>query len=225
MLVLLACLSAAVAALLASRSSLLGAVGIGAGGSAAAASTWCVPNGLPEVARADVDELLELRADVSAAALRSGRRYAAGIARPGDVWSDDEPQTLRATRIAGGRWPAAYEMRWWTPDYDAVADVFAFAGTSPARRFFDLAASPRCHRDSGPRATALPLAARELAWTNPDDAAQEDVFLLRGRRVYRIAAVRLRRTPLVTRRVDFEFADAMACALPGADCALAGVQL
>jgi hypothetical protein len=225
MIVLLACLSAAVVALLASRTSLLGAVGVGAGGSAAAASTWCVPNGLPEVARADVEELLELHAGVSAAAPRSGRRYAAGIARPGDVWSDDEPRTLRATRSAGGRWPAGYEMRWWTGDYDAVADVFVFAGPRPARKFFDLAASRRCHRDGAPRATALPPAARELAWTNPDDAAQEDVFLLRGRRVYRVAAVRLRRTPSVTRRIDFEFVDAMACALPGADCALSGVQL
>jgi hypothetical protein len=225
MIVLLACLGAAVVALLASRTSLLGAVGIGAGGSAAAASTWCVPNGLPEVARADVDELLELRAEVSAASPRVARRYGRGIALPEDVWSDDEPRTLRATRSAGGRWPAGYEMRWWTRDYDAVADVFVFAGPRGAREFFDLAASSHCHRDSAPRSTALPPDARELAWTNPDDAEQEDVFLLRGRRVYRVAAVRLRRTPSVTRRIDFELVDAMACALPGADCALSGVQV
>ena len=205
--VLLACLGAAIAALLVSRTDLLSATG--GSGNAAAASTWCVPRGLPEVARAAPGELLELRASVSAVAPRDGRRYALGVALPEDIWSDDDPQTLRATRSAGGRWPAGYEMRWWTPDYDAVADAFTFSQARQAREFFDLAASTRCHRASAPLATTLPPNARELAWTNPDDAEQEDVFLLRGRRVYRVATVRVQRTPAVVRRVDFEFADAM----------------
>lgn len=224
LVVLLACLGGAILALLASRTSLLGALGIDGNGSTAAASTWCVPRGLPEVAEADLDGLLELRADVSAATPRSGRRYAAGIVLPEDLWSDDEPRTLRATRSVGGRWPAGYERRWWTPDYDVVADVLVFARARQARRLYESAASPRCHRGGAPRAPTLPPDARGLAWTNPDGAEQEDVFLLRGRRVYRVAAVRLARTAPVSRRADFEFVESMACALPGAGCALSGLM-
>jgi hypothetical protein len=224
LIVLCACLGGALLALLASRTSLPGALGIDGNGSAAAAATWCAPRGLSEVAEVDSGRLSELRAGVSEAAPRSGRRYAAGVALPEDFWSDDEPRTLRATRSAGGRWPAGYELRWWTPDYDAVADVLVFTRARQARRFYELAASSRCHRGGAPRTPTLPPDARGLAWTNPDGAQQEDVFLLRGRRVYRVAAVRLARTAPVSRRADFEFVEAMACALPDADCALSGLM-
>jgi hypothetical protein len=78
--VLLAYLGGAIVLLLGTRTSLLGAVGVGGGGSAQGASTWCVPHGLPATAGADIDELIALRAGPLAVFARSGgSRYAAGV--------------------------------------------------------------------------------------------------------------------------------------------------
>jgi hypothetical protein len=216
--VLLVCLCGALAGLLGSSTSLLSRLGGGSGASAEGASTRCAPPGLPEPAGAGIAQLVELRADLIAATPRAGRRYAGGIFTPADIWSDDEPQRLRSSRLPDGRWPAGYELRWWTPLYDTVADVLVFSGSRQARAFFQAAASTRCHRAGVSRTPAFPPQARGLAWVNPDDAQQEDVFLLRGASVYRVAVVRLARTPAVARHVDFEFAAALACGLPAAGC-------
>ena len=197
MIVLLACLSGAVVGAARQPDQSAGRASASAPARAPRRpATWCVPPGLPEVARADVGELLELRAGVSAAAprrpsLRRGHRTPGRRLvrrRTADPARHPAPPAgagRRATRCAGGR-----------PTTTPSPTSSCSPGPRPARKFFDLAASRRCHRDGAPRATALPPAARELAWTNPDDAAQEDVFLLRGRRVYRVAAVRLRADPL-----------------------------
>jgi hypothetical protein len=215
---LMLCLGAASVGLLVSRTSVLSAVGLGHGSGAAGASNWCVPDGLPEPAGVGLGRLVELRAALLAATPRASRRYAAGIVSPADMWSDDVPQTLRATRSSAGGWPAGYELRWWTPSFDKVADVFVFSGPRQARAFFELAAGARCHGSGARWPVTVPLGARGLSWVNPDGAPQEDVFLLRGVRVYRVGVVRLARTPTVARRVDFEFAQALACGLPAAGC-------
>lgn len=221
--VLLVCLGAAIVALLGTRSSLLGAVGTGEGGGAEGASTWCVPHGLPAPAGADIGELLELRADLLAVfAFSGGRRYARGVVAPADMWSDDLPMRLRNSRLADGLWPAGYEMRWWTRDYNVGADVLLFPDARQAREFFGMAASTDCHR-AGTRQSALrPPGARNLAWVNPDGVKQSDVFLLRGRRVYRVAAVRLEGAPAMAAQAErlagAEVADTLACVLPGAGC-------
>jgi hypothetical protein len=220
---LLACLGAAIVALLGTRTSLLGAVGIGGGGSAEGVSTWCVPRGLPAPAGADLHELLELHAGVAAVfKFSGGRRYAAGVVTPDFMWSDDLPLRLRASRLADGLWPAGIEMRWWARNYNVVADALAFPGARGARAFFEEASSGDCRRSAAERPALSPPGARNLAWVNPDGAKQDDVFLLRGRRVYRVAAVRLQSAPAMTapagRRAGEEVVDGLACALPDAGC-------
>ena len=225
---LLICLGAAVVSLLCTRTSLLGTVGIAGSGSAEGASTWCAPRGLPALASADRGDLLQLRDGL----LRvfdviGGRGYTGGVVTPEDMWSDDSPLGPDASRLADRRWPAGYEVRWWTRDYDLVADVLVFGLAHHARELFEEAASTDCHRDGVQRPAArwLPQASN-LTWVNPDHVRQSDVFLLRERRVYRVAVVRLNDAPAETaraeRRTGAEIADALACVLPGAGCRPSG---
>lgn len=226
---LLACLGVAIVALLGTRTSLLSASGIGSGGRAEGASTWCAPHGLPTLASIDLRELLELRAGVLAVfAISGGRGYTGGVTNPEDMWSDDSPLGPRASRLANGLWPAGYEVRWWTRDYDLVADVLVFGAPGEAREFFEEAAGSDCHRAGSQRPALSPPRARNLEWVNPDSAKQNDVFLLRGRRVYRVAAVRLRGAPAETARAELrvgaEVVDTLGCALPSAGCAVRGAE-
>jgi hypothetical protein len=221
--VLLVCLGAAIVVLLGMRTSLQGAVGIGGGGSVEGASTWCAPRGLPAPASADLSELLELRAGLlKVFTFSGGRGYSGGVVTPEDMWSDDSPLGSRSSRSADGLWPAGYEVRWWTRDYDLVADVLVLRTARQAGKLFAEAASADCHRAGAQRPARLPPQGRNLAWVNPDQARQNDVFLLRGRRLYRIAAVRLDSAPAETaraeRRAGAELADTLACILPGAGC-------
>lgn len=228
---LLVCLGATVALLLGTRTSVLGAAGIGGGDAKGAwtASTWCAPHGLPAPADAGIEELVALRDGLLRVfALDGGRRYAAGIVTPEDMWSDDLPLRLRSSRLADGLWPADYEMRWWTRDYDVGADVLVFGGSRQAREFFQEAASTECHRDGVLWPALSPPGARNLAWVNPDRARQSDVFLLRGSRVYRIAVVRLQGAPVETaqaeRRTGARLLDGLACVLPDAQCRAPGAE-
>jgi hypothetical protein len=148
-------------------------------------------------------------------------RYAWGVVPAEVAWSDNAPQGIRASEREG-LWPASYEMRSWTIDPqlspeldDVVADVFVFTDPVQAHRFFAEATSPRCHLDGIARATSEPPQASNLIWVNPDNATQEDVFLLRGARVYRISDVRPARSswqPGVSR------VNVLACALAQASC-------
>jgi hypothetical protein len=225
--VLLACLGAAIVSLLGARTSLLEAVGIGGDGSAEGASAWCVPHGLPASATVGRDELLELRAGLLAVfTFSGGRGYTGGVVTPEDMWSDDSPLQQRSVRSVDGLWPAGYELRWWTRDYDVAADVLVFPGARQARELFEEAASTDCHRAGRQLPAPWPPQARNLAWVNPDDAKEDDVFLLRGRRVYRVVAVRLEGAPAMTaqaeRRVGADVVDTLACALPRAGCTASG---
>ncbi len=232
--VLLVCLGATIVLLLGTRTSLLNAVGVGGGGdaegqvgSAVGASMRCVAHRLPALADADLDELVELhRAPLAVFEDSGGSRYAAGIATPEDMWSDDLPLRVRSSRSADGLWPAGYEIRWWTRDYNVAADALMFAESREAREFFGEAASTYCHRAGVVWLALSPQRASNLTWVNPDDARQSDVFLLRGRRVYRVVAVRLQGAPAETaqaeRRAGARFTDTLACALPGAGCTAPG---
>ncbi len=182
---------------------------------------------VPSESVADLEELVELRAGLLRVfALSGGRRYAGGIVTPEDMWSDDLPLRLRSTRLANGLWQSGYEMRWWTRDYDVGADTFVFGETRRAREFFGEAASTDCHRVGVVWPALSPPRARNLAWVNPDHARQNDVFLLRGRHVYRIVAVRLEGAPAETaqveRRTSARLIDPLACVLPGAGCTASG---
>jgi hypothetical protein len=227
--VLLTCLGATVVLLLGTRTSLLGAAESGGGNAQGAwtASMRCAPHGLPAPADAGIEELVALRDGLLRVFARDGgRRYAAGIVTPEDMWSDDLPLRLRASRLADGLWPAGYEMRWWTRDYDVGVDVLVFGGARQAHELFGDAASTDCHRDGVLWSALSPPGARNLAWVNPDRARQSDVFLLRGSRVYRIVVVRLQGAPVqiaqVERRTGARLIDALACVLPDAQCRAPG---
>ena len=122
-----------------------------------------------------------------------------------------------------GLWPAGYEMRQWARDGDdIVADVFVFAQTSQARDFFGRASSTRC-RPAGARIpVSSPPNARDIVWRNPDGVVQEDVYLLRGQRVYRVSDVRPQSpgtTPSSTeQQIAFSIVNGLGCALPRSNC-------
>jgi hypothetical protein len=220
---LLACLAAAILALLAGGSGFSSS----SSGTAAGTGRSCAP-ATPPLAQASVSELRELHASLLAMMEPLSRtRYAYGIAAPEAAWFDESPSNLRSSLLADGNWPASFEMRSWVVDpqnssayEDVGADVFMFADAAQARSYFIQASSARCHRDGVEGSGSRPPLAHTLAWLNPDDAAEEDVFLLRGPRVYRVAVVRPQgRTQSASQRqAGLARAGALACALPDAGC-------
>jgi hypothetical protein len=125
--------------------------------------------------------------------------------------------------MAAGRWPASYEIRQWSGAGDNVAtDVFEFADVQQAQRFFADAGASRCHRRGRSSSAAEPPNAQILTWVNPDNAAQSDVLLLRGTRVYRVAVVRGNAQPALpaarAAKLTVATAARLACELPDAGC-------
>jgi hypothetical protein len=142
-----------------------------------------------------------------------------------DVWSDDTPQSPRDSRLASGEFPASFEMRVWAErprsiaGFDIGADVFLFADPSHAHRFFEEATSTYCHRHGIALPASLPPRARNLIWDNPDGATQEDVFLLRGSQVYRVAAVLPDSGhPAAMKRTGIATVNRLACRMAEAGC-------
>lgn len=220
---LLACLAAAIVALLASGSDFSSS----SSGTARGTGHSCTPVP-PPLAQASVGELRRLHASLLEMMEPLSRtRYAYGIAAPEAAWFDESPSNLKSSLLPDGNWPAGFEMRSWvvnpqhTPAYEDVgADVFMFAGAAQARSYFIQAISARCHRDGVEGSASRPPLAHTLTWVNPDDAAEEDVFLLRGPLVYRVAVVRPQgRTPSASQRqAGLARAGMLACALPDAGC-------
>jgi len=154
----------------------------------------------------------------------SRSRYEWGTVPPEVVWTDNSPQSIGASE-ADGLWPASYEMRSWVTDPllaperdDIAADVFLFADSAHARRFFAEATASRCHRDSTEQPASEPPQARNLIWVNPDGPTEEDVFLLRGPLVYRIVDVRPTTRFRAEQQPGVSRVNALACALADADC-------
>jgi hypothetical protein len=209
-------------------------------GEPAAASAGSEPSASPspcgsdrslKLANVTAEELLSLRESVEAA-LRpaGGRGYELGTVLPTAVWTDAPPVNGTLERLAGRRWPGSLEIRQWAPDPqwgasyrdDLVGDVFLFTTSTQASRFFSEASSVKCHRSGFARPATRPAKARNLIWVNPDGATEEDVFLLRGRRVYRIVDVRPQNhQPPPSRRekvTGIATVEALACNLPGVRC-------
>jgi len=210
---LLACLAALLAYLLLD----------GGAGRAPQRASLCLGQGAPSVVGVAAEELGELRASVARVLPeRLGHLYEEGTIVGSTVWTDAAPAGPAVD--PGERRPAGYEMRWWAPNGDdLVADVLVFSSPSTAARFLARAAAPRCSLGSLAGSADRPPQARNLAWTNPDDAAEADVYLARGRRVYRIADApggqvaggpSVRDLGPALRTVD-----SLACLLPGAHCA------
>ncbi len=187
---------------------------------AVAVGRSCPPPGLPQTVAIDRAELSELYVGLSAVVARpAAARQMEGIAATEDMWSDGFPRELEG-EAGNGPWPGAYEIRAPTRRYLVVADGLIFANRRVARAFFELAASPRCHRKALREPTVYLSGARNLAWINPDEVEQNDVFLLRGARVYRVADVRGLQTERLPLRVEAAIVDRFACRLPDARCAM-----
>jgi hypothetical protein len=199
--------------------------GNGARGESAARLAACAGRGAPQVTEVRPQDLGGLRASVARVLPeRLGRLYEEGTIGGSSVWTDASPAgpTVSATALR----PAGYEMRWWAPNGDdLVADVLLFKSPGAALRFLGRASGPRCGRASLTGASGRPPQARNLAWINPDNVAEGDVYLARGRRVYRVAdapagqaqgSVAPARLQRALRTVD-----ALACLLPGAHCSSA----
>jgi hypothetical protein len=154
---------------------------------------------------------------------RVARLYEEGTVLAASAWTDEEPAPPAVSPTALR--PAGYEMRWWAPNGDdVVADVLVFADAAHAQRFLSLASSARCRRKASPQGAASPPLARNLSWLNPEGAAQADVYMARGERVYRIADAPAGQAtgniqPESLARAMLTI-DTLACLLPGARCSV-----
>jgi hypothetical protein len=220
---LLACLAAAIMALLSTRTNVFSRASASPEG-----TRYPCRGAEPPLARASVDEIKQLRASVLAVVGPLAKsRYQWGAVSPEVVWSDDSPTRLSAGGLEDGKFLASFEMRVWAndprlrlEDVDTVADVFLFANGVDARRFFKAAASEHCHRYGSARPAEQPPQARDLIWDNPDGVIQQDVFLLRGSRVYRVSDVPRGGGGYSTATWPGGIAtmNRLACALPDAKC-------
>jgi hypothetical protein len=206
---------------LAARTSVFGTTGATAGGGAGLVAN-CPFQTVPSVEDVSRATLRGLREDLRGVMFgRERRLYEQGVATPSDAWSDSEPGK-RTALPASARDPGGYELRWWAAgNDDVVADVFVFAGTNQARTFFERASSARCRTASTALAASSPLGARDLVWRNPENLAQEDAYLLRGQRVYRVAVVLARAgstSTAASRTTAFSLVNELACTLPEAAC-------
>ncbi len=195
-------------------------------GDAASSDAWapgCPARGVPPVESVRPAYLASLRVEVAETMHgRHGALYGAGVVDSEEPWSDSEPQRHFISRSKDGRIPGAFEIRWWAPNGDdIVVDAFAFGTTQQAQDFFARAASQRC-RDAGEQTTvSSPVGAKDVAWINPEDARQVDVYLIRGRRVYRIADASRNEGGLQTAagRQASEIVNQLACSLADSGCA------
>jgi hypothetical protein len=232
--VLLLCMGVSVAGLLV-RGELTSRLeprgGDSAASAAASAPSACEPGRLPQLASVTAGQLAALRADAEAAiAPAHGYRYEWGTISPNDVWSDNAPErgALEASRAARG--PGGFEVREWAPDPqwsssyrdDIVADAFLFVTARQAQRFFNEASRASCRSSADARAAREPAHARTLSWVNPDGEREEDLYMLSGRLVYRLADVRPQnhQPPPSRAEVDEGLAtvEALACGLSRMGC-------
>jgi hypothetical protein len=199
-----------------------GGAGIFGGGGGPAIAGDCPVEGAPPVEDVPRAQLLGLREDARRVVSFDSRlrAYEQGPVNSGAPWSDMEPGWN--TSPPGALLSGGYELRWWmvTGD-DVVADAFVFADPTQAHDFFTRAASAECRQVSTAQDAPFPSGGRNLAWLNPDGFAQEDLFLLRGRRVYRVAVVTVGSAGTITaaaRKAAFFLVNTLACALPDSGC-------
>lgn len=216
--ILLCCLGLAIAALLSSHAEVLST-----GAPAGAPTGWCVPQQIPSPTSVDLAGLRALRKSLLGVMRPIGPRYAWGTIGSANMWTDNAP--LRILTTSDGRWPATYEMRSWAVSRDNVAaSVLMFSSAGQARTLFEAAAGTRCRRAAKATLAASPPGARDLVWVNPDGPTEEDVLLLRGERVYRIADVGpgANHASAVKRRRGLRIVSRLACSLPAAGCTGSG---
>jgi hypothetical protein len=186
-------------------------------------ATECPQDEAPVVQTVGREQVRALRAGVRGVVYFAPgiEPYEEGPAAASYAWSDGEPGS-HGSVPAAPRQPGGWEVRWWMPTRDdVVADAFIFAGEGEARDFLRRATSARCRTAARSVSAPYPPGGRNLGWRNPEGLAQEDLYLRRGRRVYRISVVRPGadgRASRAERHLGFEIANALGCGLPGAGC-------
>ncbi len=196
-------------------------LGCGHSGSTSA-SVSCFGGRTPTVGQVPAHSLATLRESVlRVLPQRVGRLYEEGTALASNAWTDADPApppvSARALR------PDGYEMRWIAPNGDdVVATALTFSSAGKARRFMALATSARCRVHGISGAASRPPLSKNLGWVNPDGVAEADVYLARGRRVYRVGDVPANQRSDQPTSADlghsFFTIDALACLLPAAHC-------
>ncbi|MDQ2631863.1 MAG: hypothetical protein M3Y75_12950 [Actinomycetota bacterium] len=199
------------------------------GGEDLAADWACPVNHAPTVVSVEPAQLADLKQDLKQViatyvSLVPGDRglipYEQGVVTAYVAWSDTEPGN--AGIPPSGPRPGGYEMRWWTATRDnVVTDAFLFADASQAEAYLEFATHTGCRPSASRQPADLPPEGRYLEWSNPLSYAQQDVFLQRGRRVYRVAVVQPGVGSTVsgsTRARGFRLVGRLACGLPDAGC-------
>jgi hypothetical protein len=221
LVLLLALLASLVAYLVASSTGALGLAG-GSGGDTVVLGD-CPVAGAPSAASVPRGRLLGLRREIRRVVSfeRGLRPYELGPIDSIAAWSDGEPGTSSSLPAGAGD-RAGYEMRWWMRNRDdVVADAWVFADARQAHDYFSRASSSECRPASTSAAAPFPPGGRDLEWRNPDGFAQEDLYLLRGRRVYRVSVVKAgvgASATAAARRAAFFLVNELSCALPDAGC-------
>jgi hypothetical protein len=197
----------------------------GEGSAAVAASSTCPENATPALRTVDLEQLNRLREGITAEAVFGAdlHSYEEGFVDTAAAFSDQEP-TMQPIGSSDEGVEAGYEIRWWTPSrHDVVADVWLFEDAAGAETFVDAATSRRCREAARETMAAAPDGGVNLEWRNPFDFMQQDLYLERGARVYRLSVV-VPGAPdhpvISTRREGFELVDALGCEVLGLSCGL-----
>jgi hypothetical protein len=199
------------------------------GGGAGAVTQSCPINEAPVLAAVDPARLAGFKRDLEGMiASREARfpeekgltPYEQGVINESAAWTDMEPGNGGVP--ASGQHSGGFEMRWWTVGRDdVVGDIFFFESSAEAKQYLELALSSECRSKASHRAALFPPGAHNLEWSNPFKYAQQDVYLQRGPRVYRVSVVQPGVHATVgaaTRLQGFHLVNELACALPGAGC-------
>lgn len=184
----------------------------------AAPRSSCPSERAPALREVSLDRMAELREGISAQAIFGADLdpYEQGLVGPQMAWTDQEP-SMQPLVGSAGTVPAGYEIRWWTPTgHNVTAAVMLFSDPSSARDFLALASSTGCRGDSTSAAAPFPSGGKNLEWRNPYGYVQQDLFFVRGSRVYRLAVVppgEVKEPDSKLRKEGFKLVNALGMAL------------
>lgn len=196
----------------------------GGGGAAVASPSNCPDIDMPGLQTIDLARLDRLRGTITAEAVFGTElhSYEEGFVGTIAAFSDQEP-TMQPINTSDQGVEAGYEIRWWTPGrHDVVADLWLFEDAGSAKDFIDLATSIRCRPAARETTAPAPADGIDLEWRNPFGVMQQDLYLARGSRVYRLGVVvaGAPEHPVVTtRREGFTLVNALGCQLLDLRCA------